>query len=70
MKKDAAVMFMDVDTMPLFFNPRQLADILGICKNKAYKLALSKDFPSMRIGKRIIIHREKFVEWLSENLDN
>lgn len=69
MKKDASVMFMEIDTMPLFFNPRQLSDILGICKNKAYQLARSKGFPSMRIGKRIIIHRDRFVEWLSENLD-
>lgn len=70
MKKDTSIMFSEVDCMPLFFNPRQLADILGIGKNQAYRLALSKGFPSMRIGKRIIIHRDKFVDWLSANLNS
>lgn len=70
MEKNTSVIFSAIDTVPLFFNPRQLADILGIGKNQAYRLAMSEGFPSMRIGKRIIIHRDKFVDWLCANLNN
>jgi hypothetical protein len=70
MEKSTSVIFSAIDTMPVFFNPRQLANILGIGKNQAYRLALSKGFPSLRIGKRIIIHRDKFIDWLDANINS
>jgi excisionase family DNA binding protein len=53
----------EIEDLPLFFNPSQLAPVWGISKDTAYRLAVKKGFPSARIGKRIIIHREKFIEW-------
>lgn len=60
----------DIGELPLFFNPRQLAGVLGISKDTAYRLSATKGFPSLRIGKRIIIHRDKFLEWADQNFSN
>ncbi|RQD76308.1 MAG: DNA-binding protein [Candidatus Syntrophonatronum acetioxidans] len=51
--------------LPLVLNVPQLSKILGINKTSAYQLAKSKDFPSLKVGKRIIIPRDAFFEWLS-----
>lgn len=42
----------------------ELAEQLGISKPKAYELANRRDFPSIKIGKRIIIPVHAFEEWL------
>jgi len=42
-----------------------IADILGISKSSAYQLVRQKDFPKVRIGKRIIIPRDNFFSWLN-----
>ena len=65
MQKDVAVI--SVEKLPEFFSPRQLADVFGICKAKAYQLSASKGFPSIRFGKRIVIHRDKLIEWIDQN---
>ena len=45
----------------------ELAVQLGISKPKAYALAKSNGFPSINIGKRIVIPTEQLSEWLKEN---
>ena len=45
----------------------ELAKYLGIGRNKAYQLALSQDFPSIRVGKKILINREGLQTWLNKN---
>ena len=39
---------------------------LGIGKNTAYELANREDFPSIRVGKRILIPRDAFLRWLDK----
>ena len=43
-----------------------VASVLGISKAGAYKLAHSRDFPAFRVGRRIVISQEKFLEWLEK----
>lgn len=42
----------------------QVAEVLGISKTSAYELVHSDDFPSISIGKRLIIPKDKFIEWI------
>lgn len=49
--------------IPLVFGPTDLARILGISRNMAYILANSSDFPTARVGKRILISKVQFLEW-------
>ncbi len=41
-----------------------VASVLGISKAGAYTLAHSRDFPAFRVGRRIVISQEKFLDWL------
>jgi excisionase family DNA binding protein len=56
-----------IEKLPTFFSPRQLAEILGVSKDTAYRLASSEQFPSVRIGKRILIYKDSFTDWITIN---
>lgn len=43
---------------------REAADRLGIGRNCAYDAAKRGDFPTIRIGKRIVVPIERFERWL------
>lgn len=42
----------------------ELADALGIGRNAAYTLCETEGFPSVRIGKRIVVPIQPLQEWL------
>ena len=53
------------DELPLLLNVKQLADLLGVSDSSVYELIQEDDFPSLRIGKRIVIPKEELREWVS-----
>ena len=46
------------------YTVKEIAGILKISKSKAYELIRTSTFPTIRIGKRIIIPRDGFFEWM------
>ncbi|MBP3929788.1 MAG: helix-turn-helix domain-containing protein [Peptostreptococcaceae bacterium] len=42
----------------------------GIGTNKAYEIVNSKGFPIIRLGKKILIVRDRLDEWLENNIGN
>ena len=54
------------DDLPLFLNAEQLAQLLGISISSAYELMSEKGFPSLRIGKRLLVPKDKFIAWTDE----
>ena len=54
------------EDLPLMLNVQMIADVLGISRSKAYELVSSDGFPSLKLGNRIIVPREQFVEWVQE----
>lgn len=56
------------DELPLFLNADLVAQVLGISISSAYELMHEKDFPSMRIGNRLIVPKEKFKIWVDEKI--
>jgi len=54
------------EDLPLFLNVNDLSKALGIAPSSCYELMHEKDFPSIRIGKRLVVQREKFIEWVDE----
>ena len=54
------------DELPLMLNAETIKNVLGISLTSAYELMHEKDFPSIRIGKRLVVQREKFIEWVDE----
>lgn len=53
------------DELPLFFNAELIGKVLGISSTTAYELMRREDFPSIKIGSRLIVPKEKFIEWVN-----
>ena len=54
-----------LEELPLMMNMTDVAAVLGISRAGAYKLAHDSHFPAFQIGKRIVVSREKFLDWLN-----
>ena len=57
--------FTSYDELPLLLNVKQLAELLGVSDSSVYGLIQEDDFPSLRIGKRIVIPKEELRKWIS-----
>ena len=47
---------------------KEFIEEYGIGTNKAYEIVNSKGFPVIRLGKKILIIRNKIDEWFSDNI--
>ena len=54
------------DDLPLFLNAETIAKLLGISISSSYELMHEKDFPSLKIGSRLLVSKEKFSEWIDK----
>lgn len=53
------------DLLPLIFDAKTVAEILGISLTAAYRLFDREDFPTLRTGlRRKLVTREAFFVWL------
>ena len=52
------------DELPLFLNAEMVAKVLGIAPSSAYELMHEADFPVLKVGNRMVVPKEKFVEWV------
>jgi len=52
------------EQLPLMLNANQLAAILGISRAGAYELMHSKGFPTLRIGKRMMVQKDQLARWI------
>ena len=59
-----ATTYTSYDQLPLALNADDVAAVLGISRANAYMLMRAKGFPTIFIGKRMIVPRDKFIEWL------
>ena len=50
--------------LPLSLNANDIAAVLGISRANAYTLMRAKGFPTIFIGKRMIVPRDKVIEWM------
>lgn len=54
------------DELLLFLNVEMVAKLLGISISSSYELMHETGFPSLRIGSRLIVPKEKFRQWVEE----
>ena len=57
--------YTNIEELPLTLNAREVAAVLRISKSKVYELAQSESFPAIRIGKRVVIPRDKLIQWMN-----
>lgn len=55
------------DELPAMLTATELAGALGISKAGAYTLIHSKGFPTLRIGKRLMVPMDKLTAWIDRN---
>ena len=61
--------FRSYGDLPLTLTVPEVGEVLGISRAKAYDLARSEGFPSMRIGTRILVPRDKLIRWIDEQTE-
>ena len=59
--------YKSAEDLPPFLNALQISAFLGISKTNIYALMNSAGFPTVRVGKRMIVEKEKLLKWLDEN---
>ena len=56
------------EQLPLSLNAEDVARVLGISRANAYTLMHSKDFPTLTIGKRMVVPRDKLLAWMDDQM--
>ena len=59
--------YKNYDELPLMLNVVQVAAVLGISRAGAYELVHSEGFPTLKIGSRIVVPKDKLREWIGAN---
>lgn len=52
------------DELPLMLSVPEVTAALGISRAGAYELVRSEGFPSLKIGSRIVVPKERFIGWI------
>lgn len=58
--------YTDYSQLPLSLSANEVALVLGISRAKAYSLMHAKNFPTIFIGKRMIVPKDKFLAWMDD----
>lgn len=57
------------EELPLTLNAKDIAGYMNISLTCAYQVMNSKNFPVIRIGKRMLVTKDKFLHWI-DNAEN
>ena len=55
------------DELPLFLNAELVSKVLGVSPSSGYELMHEPDFPVLKVGSRMVVPKEKFIEWVEQN---
>lgn len=61
--------YKNYEELPLFLNANDIANALGIGRVMAYTIMKSKGFPVVLVGKRKIVPKAAFIDWLDAQLN-
>ena len=57
------------EELPLFLNGETVAKVLGVAPSTAYELMHEADFPTLKIGNRIVVPKEQFIVWVQQHTE-
>lgn len=58
------------EEIPLFLGAIDIAKLLGLSMTNVYYMLRADDFPTIVIGKRRLVRKEKLLEWISAHEKN
>lgn len=61
--------YTSLEQLPLALSAEDVAQVLGISRANAYALMHSKGFPTLKIGKRMTVPKDKLIEWMEKRLE-
>ena len=59
--------YTNFDQLPITLNADQVAEVLGISRANAYQLMHRYGFPTLQIGKRMVVPKDKLIAWMDKN---
>lgn len=59
--------YKSIEDLPATLNAEIIANYLGISRVSGYNLLNSEGFPTLRIGKRMVVTKEAFMNWIKTN---
>ena len=60
--------FKEYSELPLFLNADPVAKALGVSPSSGYELMHAPGFPILKIGSRMVVPKEKFIQWVEQNI--
>ena len=60
--------YTSLEQLPVALSAEDVAQVLGISRANAYILMHSKGFPTIRIGKRMSVPKDKLIEWMNKQI--
>ena len=57
----------DPSQLPMALNAKQVAAVLGISRAGAYNLMRSEGFPTLFSGKRMVVPKDRLLDWIHSN---
>lgn len=61
--------FKSYQDLPLTLTVPEVGEVLGISRASAYELVRSKGFPHIKIGTRILVPKDKFIQWIDQQTE-
>ena len=58
--------YTSMEQLPITLSANQVAQVLGISRANAYTLMHSKGFPTIQIGKRMVVPKNNLIEWMEQ----
>lgn len=52
------------ESIPLFLDAADIMNVLGLSRTTVYSMLQEPDFPTIELGKRRIVRKEKLFEWI------
>ncbi len=60
----------DLAQLPIALNATQVAAVLGISRAGAYNLMRSEGFPTLFIGKRMVVPKDRLLAWMNDQVSS
>ncbi len=59
--------YSNYDDLPLFLNAELVSKVLGVSPSSGYELMHKPGFPILKVGSRMVVPKEKFIQWVERH---
>ena len=61
------LVYTQYEQLPLSLCASDIAAVLSISRANAYNLLRREDFPTLHIGKHMVVPKDRFIQWIEKN---